>query len=56
MEWLSLVWVALGVVVLLVLNMKFKLNSFLSLLIVAFLVGILIFRLRIHSKLGVYCC
>lgn len=41
MEWLSLVWVALGVVVLLVLNMKFKLNSFLSLLIVAFLVGIL---------------
>ena len=41
MDWLSLVWVALGVVVLLVLNMKFKLNSFLSLLIVAFLVGIL---------------
>lgn len=41
MEWLSLVWVALGVIVLLVLNMKFKLNSFLSLLIVAFLVGIL---------------
>lgn len=41
MDWLPLVWVALGVVVLLVLNMKFKLNSFLSLLIVAFLVGIL---------------
>lgn len=41
MDWLPILWVALGVVLLLVLNMKFKFNSFLALLIVAFLVGIL---------------
>ncbi|MDN3428624.1 gluconate:H+ symporter [Microbacterium sp. APC 3898] len=45
MEWiiesLPIIWVALGVALLLFLNMKVKLNSFLSLLIVAIIVGIL---------------
>lgn len=45
MEWimdsLPIIWVALGVALLLFLNMKVKLNSFLSLLIVAIVVGIL---------------
>jgi len=45
MDWfinaLPIIWVVFGVAVLLILNMKFKLNSFLSLLIAAILVGIL---------------
>ncbi|MEK3889252.1 gluconate:H+ symporter [Bacillus sp. FSL K6-3431] len=45
MDWITnslpIIWVALGVALLLFLNMKVKLNSVLSLLIVAILVGIL---------------
>ena len=41
MNWLPILWVVVGVVLLLVLNMKFKLNSFVALFLVAILVGIL---------------
>ncbi|MBB6445117.1 gluconate:H+ symporter [Bacillus benzoevorans] len=41
MSWLPILWVIVGVALLLFLNMKFKLNSFVALLIVALLVGIL---------------
>jgi len=40
-DYLPIVWVALGVALLLVLNMKFKLNSVIALLISAIVVGIL---------------
>ncbi len=41
MSWLPILWVIVGVALLLFLNMKLKLNSFVALLIVAILVGIL---------------
>ncbi len=41
MSWLPILWVIVGVGLLLFLNMKLKLNSFVALLIVAILVGIL---------------
>lgn len=41
-DYLPIIWVALGVVLLLVLNMKFKLNSVISLLISALFVGIIV--------------
>src|SRR5690606_2233773 len=40
-DYLPIIWVALGVALLLVLNIKFKLNSVISLLISAIFVGIL---------------
>ena len=41
MSWLPILWVIVGVALLLFLNMKLKLNSFVALLIVAILVGLL---------------
>ena len=40
-QFLPIIWVALGIAMLLVLNIKFKLNSVLALLIVAIVVGLL---------------
>ena len=36
MNWLPILWVIVGVVLLLVLNMKFKLNSFVALFLLRF--------------------
>lgn len=41
MNWLPIVWVAVGVALLLFLNMKLKLNSFVALFMVAIIVGLL---------------
>ncbi|WP_440866914.1 GntT/GntP/DsdX family permease [Symbiopectobacterium purcellii] len=39
-EALPIIWVALGVVLLLILNMKFKINGMLALLLAAMFVGV----------------
>lgn len=41
MAWLSILWVALGIVLMLVLNIKYKMNSMIALLLAALLVGVL---------------
>ena len=41
MEWLNILWVVLGIGLMLILNIKFKLNSMVALLLAALMVGIL---------------
>lgn len=40
MEWLHVVWIVLGIALMLWLNMKYKLNAMLALLLAALLIGI----------------
>ena len=41
MAWLSILWVTLGIALMLVLNIKYKMNSMVALLLAALLVGVL---------------